>query len=64
MEHGAQAEALGLPRRFPAIGPQGMRGIEFNSYTAELARVWVWIGGIQWMLMTQGRQNRKILRRG
>ena len=27
-----------------------MRGIEVNSYAAELARVVIWIGEIQWML--------------
>ncbi|WP_197710972.1 hypothetical protein [Chromatium okenii] len=27
-----------------------MLGIELNSYAAELARVTVWIGEIQWML--------------
>ncbi|MFG1195696.1 class I SAM-dependent DNA methyltransferase, partial [Xanthobacter aminoxidans] len=52
LEHRAQveAEALGLPRRFPAIGPEVVRGIEINPYAAELARVSVWIGEIQWML--------------
>lgn len=52
LEHRAQveAEALGLPRRFPSIGPEVVRGIEINPYAAELARVSVWIGEIQWML--------------
>jgi type II restriction/modification system DNA methylase subunit YeeA len=52
LEHRAQveAEALGLPRRFPTIGPEVVRGIEINPYAAELARVSVWIGEIQWML--------------
>ena len=44
-----EAEALGLPRGFPAVGPAGMRGIEINAYAAELARVSIWIGEIQWM---------------
>ena len=43
------AEALGLGRQFPSIGPEGVRGIEINPYAAELARVTVWIGEIQWM---------------
>lgn len=52
LEHRAQveAEAIGLPRRFPSIGPEVVRGIEINPYAAELARVSVWIGEIQWML--------------
>ena len=29
--------------------PEALRGIEINSYAAELARVSVWIGEIQWM---------------
>lgn len=52
LEHRAQveSEALGLPRGFPQIGPEVVRGIEINPYAAELARVSVWIGEIQWML--------------
>ncbi len=44
-----EAEALGLPRAFPTIGPESVLGIELNPYAAELARVSVWIGEIQWM---------------
>lgn len=44
-----EAEALGLPRGFPRIGPEAVLGIELNHYAAELARVSVWIGEIQWM---------------
>lgn len=44
-----EAEALGLQREFPAIGPASVQGIEVNPYAAELARVSVWIGEIQWM---------------
>ena len=51
IEHRVQleAEALGLERGFPAVGPANVRGIELNAYAAELARVSVWIGEIQWM---------------
>lgn len=51
IEHRAnlEAEALGLPRAFPTIGPESVLGIEINPYAAELARVSVWIGEIQWM---------------
>ena len=45
-----EAEALGLPRAFPMVGPENVLGIELNPYAAELARVTVWIGEIQWML--------------
>ena len=40
---------MGLPRAFPETGPANVRGIEINPYAAELARVSVWIGEIQWM---------------
>ena len=51
LEHRVQleAEALGLERAFPAVGPANVKGIEINAYAAELARVSVWIGEIQWM---------------
>ena len=51
LEHRVQleAEALGMERAFPEIGPANVKGIEINSYAAELARVSVWIGEIQWM---------------
>ena len=51
LEHRVQleAEALGIQRAFPDIGPANVRGIEINPYAAELARVSVWIGEIQWM---------------
>lgn len=51
LEHraGIEAEAMGLPREFPQVGPQSVKGIEINPYAAELARVTVWIGEIQWM---------------
>ena len=43
------AEVLGFQRHFPAVGPEAVHGIEINPYAAELARVSVWIGEIQWM---------------
>ena len=51
LEHRVQfeAEALGFQRAFPVIGPANVKGIEINPYAAELARVSVWIGEIQWM---------------
>ena len=44
-----EGEALGLERGFPEVGPGNVKGIEVNAYAAELARVSVWIGEIQWM---------------
>ena len=51
IEHRVQleAEAMGLERSWPAVGPANVKGIEINAYAAELARVSVWIGDIQWM---------------
>jgi type II restriction/modification system DNA methylase subunit YeeA len=45
-----EAEEIGLPREFPRVGPESVLGLEVNPYAAELARVTVWIGEIQWML--------------
>ena len=44
-----EGEQLGFPPSFPTIGPEALLGIEINPYAAELARVSVWIGEIQWM---------------
>ena len=52
LEHRVQfeAEELGFGRQFSCIvSPANVKGIEINSYAAELARVSVWIGEIQWM---------------
>lgn len=51
IEHRAnvEAEVLGLPRGFPRVGPENVLGLELNPYAAELARISVWIGEIQWM---------------
>ena len=51
LEHQVQleAEAFDFQRSFPVVGPANVKGIELNAYAAELARVSVWIGEIQWM---------------
>ena len=51
IEHKAniEAEFLGLSIEFPKVGPRSVRGIEINPYAAELARVSIWIGELQWM---------------
>ena len=41
---------LNVPLQFPRIGPEAVLGLELNAYAAELARVVIWIGEIQWML--------------
>lgn len=41
---------LRIPQEFPQIGPEAVLGIDVNLYAAELARVTIWIGEIQWML--------------
>ena len=43
-------EMLKLTQELPGVGPQVVLGIEINPYAAELARVSIWIGEIQWML--------------
>lgn len=54
LEHRAtlEAEQLSLEPGFTGmnVGVECLHGIELNSYAAELARVTVWIGEIQWML--------------
>jgi type II restriction/modification system DNA methylase subunit YeeA len=44
-----ELEAMGFGRGVPLSGPEQLLGIEINPYAAELARVSVWIGEIQWM---------------
>ena len=53
IEHQAniEAETLGLQREVDAYtSPANVLGIEINEYAAELARVTVWIGELQWRL--------------
>src|SRR5574338_368495 len=53
VEHraGLEAEALGLQRKLGIeASPANVLGIELNPYAAELARLTVWIGELQWML--------------
>ena len=60
IEHRVQleAEAMGLERSWPAVGPANVKGIEVNAYAAELARVSVWIGDIQWMRRNGFQESR------
>ena len=43
------AERLGIPAPAPRVGLDCVRGIEIEDYAAELARVTLWIGDLQWM---------------
>ncbi len=45
-----EAEAMGLERQHDVTGPHNVLGIELNEYAAELARVTVWIGELQWRI--------------
>lgn len=54
-----EGEALGLGRQFPAVGPASVKGIEINTYAAELARITIWIGEIQWMIQNGYGANTK-----
>ena len=45
-----EAESLGLERQIDVTGPHNVLGIELNEYAAELARVTVWIGELQWRI--------------
>jgi hypothetical protein len=46
-----EAAAMGLGMEADLVtGPHNMLGIELNEYAAELARVTVWIGELQWRL--------------
>ena len=46
-----QAAGLGLDREQDLVtGPHNLLGIEINEYAAELARVSIWIGEIQWRM--------------
>ena len=47
-----EAATLGLEREADLVtGPHNMLGIELNEYAAELARITVWIGKLQWRLL-------------
>ena len=60
LEHRVRVEAqtLGLQPPFPGVGPANVKGVELNPYAAELARVSVWIGEIQWMRRHGFREDR------
>lgn len=50
---------LGLPRR-DTVTPLQLYGIELNTFAAELARVVVWIGYLQWRFARDGYLKAKL----
>jgi type II restriction/modification system DNA methylase subunit YeeA len=52
LEHRVQldGEIYGFQRSFYQVGPKNLLGIEVNDYAAELARLTIWIGEIQWRI--------------
>jgi type II restriction/modification system DNA methylase subunit YeeA len=49
------AERLGLSGFVPRVGLASVRGIEIERYAAELARLTLWIGYLQWARQRGGR---------
>jgi len=49
------AERLGLAGFVPRVGLECVRGIEIERYAAELARLTLWIGYLQWVRKRGGR---------
>ena len=49
------AERLGLSGFVPRVGLECVRGIEIERYAAELARLTLWIGYLQWIRQRGGR---------
>ncbi|MDE2365049.1 MAG: class I SAM-dependent DNA methyltransferase [Hyphomicrobiales bacterium] len=45
-----ECETLGLRRPPMRVGPEILHGIEINPFAAELARMTIWIGDIQWSI--------------
>jgi type II restriction/modification system DNA methylase subunit YeeA len=43
------AERLGIAGFLPRVDLKAVRGIEIDSYAAELARLTLWIGYLQWL---------------
>lgn len=59
-----EGEVFGFQRDFPQVGPHNVLGLEINDYAAELARVTVWIGDLQWSLKNgQGYGTNPILKK-
>jgi type II restriction/modification system DNA methylase subunit YeeA len=44
------SSVMNVPVGIPAVGPEAVIGLELNPYAAELTRMSIWIGEIQWNL--------------
>jgi hypothetical protein len=60
--HQHQSRGVNFPARAPAIGPASIKGLEIDSYAAELARVSVWIVETQQMRRTGLACRRTVLK--
>ncbi len=49
-----EARAMGLPADNDRVTTDAVKGIEINPYAAELARLTIWIGEIQWQMKNAG----------
>ena len=54
---------LRQPQQIPRVGPENVLGIEVSAYAAELARVTIWIGQVQWMAAHGFGPDDPVLRR-
>ncbi len=45
-----EGEGLLVPKTILELGPENVLGLELNAYAADLARVSVWIGNLQWSI--------------
>ncbi len=54
---------LRQPQQIPRVGPESVLGLEVNAYAAELARVTIWIGQVQWMAGHGFGPDEPVLRR-
>ncbi len=59
LEVSREGEALGLGSDGQRVGPEAVMGIEINPYAAELARVTIWIGELQWQVRHGFRVTRR-----
>jgi len=59
VEHDARELGLTLDPKGERITPATVLGIEVNPYAAELARVTIWIGELQWQMRLRANINRR-----
>lgn len=59
VEQEARKLALTVDPKGERVTPRAMLGIEVNPYAAELARVTVWIGELQWQIRNGNKVDRR-----